>query len=82
MPIATVTSKGQITIPVEVRERLGIRTGTRVQFVPDGHGSYDFVPLTGSASSMKGMFPWSGDPVSLEEMDDAIAAGAAETMRS
>ena len=32
MSIATVTSKGQITIPQDVRERLGIVTGTRVEF--------------------------------------------------
>jgi hypothetical protein len=31
---------------------------------------------------MKGMISWSGSPVTLEEMDEAIAAGAAETMRS
>ncbi|MDZ4046209.1 MAG: AbrB/MazE/SpoVT family DNA-binding domain-containing protein, partial [Rhodoglobus sp.] len=30
MPTATVTSKGQVTIPAEVRERLGIEAGTRV----------------------------------------------------
>jgi antitoxin PrlF len=82
MPIATVTSKGQITIPAEVRARLGIHTGTRVQFVPDGDGNYGFVPLTGSAAAMKGMFHWSGAPVALDEMDEAIAAGAAETMQS
>lgn len=32
-PDATsVTSKGQVTIPVEVREQLGIRTGSRIAF--------------------------------------------------
>ena len=38
MPTATVSSKGQLTIPVEVRKRLGICEGTRVDFffVEDG----------------------------------------------
>ncbi len=82
MPIATVTSKGQITIPAEVRERLGLRAGSRVQFVSDEQGHYEFIPLKGSLAAMKGMISWSGPPVTLEEMDEAIAAGAAETMRS
>ncbi|WP_369123396.1 AbrB/MazE/SpoVT family DNA-binding domain-containing protein, partial [Shewanella electrica] len=33
MPTATVTSKGQITIPAAVRRALGLRTGDRVEFV-------------------------------------------------
>lgn len=33
---AKLTSKGQITIPHAVRERLGLRTGDIVEFVPEG----------------------------------------------
>jgi len=38
MPEATVTSKGQVTIPLLVRERLGLHTGSRISFeeLPDG----------------------------------------------
>jgi antitoxin PrlF len=39
MPDATMTSKGQITVPIEVRRRLGLRAGSRVSFVPTGDGS-------------------------------------------
>jgi len=31
-----VTSKGQVTIPIEIRERLGLQAGTEVQFAVDG----------------------------------------------
>lgn len=82
MPIATVTSKGQITIPIETRERLGIQAGTRVQFVERPDGSCEFYPLTGSVMDLAGMFTWDGPPVTLEEMDDAIAAAAAESMNT
>jgi antitoxin PrlF len=32
MPSATITSKGQITIPIEVRKKLGLKAGTRIDF--------------------------------------------------
>jgi antitoxin PrlF len=35
---ATITSKGQVTIPKAVRERMGLRPGDRIRFVSDRHG--------------------------------------------
>jgi len=78
MATAKVTSKGQVTIPVEVRERLGIRAGTRVQFVPRSDGGYDFVAASGSILDLRGMFAGSGRTATLEEMDDAIGDAAAD----
>lgn len=80
MPIATITSKGQITIPIETRERLGLEAGTRIQFVEREDGSCEFYPLTGSVMDLAGMFKGHGPAATLEEMDDAIAAAAAESM--
>ena len=37
METTTVTSKGQITIPLKIRQRLGIRKGSRVSFVLSGN---------------------------------------------
>ena len=36
MPSSRLSSKGQVTIPQKVRERLGLRTGDRVEFAEDG----------------------------------------------
>jgi antitoxin PrlF len=35
-PTATVTSKGQVTIPQEVRQQLGLHQGDQVEFVTEG----------------------------------------------
>ena len=78
MSIATVTSKGQVTIPQDVRERLGIVTGTRVEFAERTDGVVVFIPLTASIMDLEGIIPWNGPPVSIEEMDDAIGDAAVE----
>jgi antitoxin PrlF len=72
MSIATVTSKGQVTIPQDVRERLGIVTGTRVEFAERPDGLVEFIPLTGSIMDLKGALPWDGPAFTIEQMDEAI----------
>ncbi|MES1169101.1 MAG: AbrB/MazE/SpoVT family DNA-binding domain-containing protein, partial [Leifsonia sp.] len=52
--MATVTSKGQVTIPQDVRERMGIVAGTRVEFAERADGTVEFIPLTASIMDLKG----------------------------
>ena len=52
---ATLTSKGQITIPQLVRESLGLRQGDRVQFIADPAGGYRIKPRRGGHESLAGM---------------------------
>jgi AbrB family looped-hinge helix DNA binding protein len=73
---STVTSKGQVTNPVEARKRLRIRPGTRLQFVVREDGRLEVIPLLESVKSLKGMVPKPARSLSLEEMDDAISKGA------
>ena len=44
MPAATITSKGQVTLPAEIRRKLGLRPGDRVDFVMDSSGEVRLLP--------------------------------------
>jgi antitoxin PrlF len=80
MAVATITSKGQITIPVEIREELGLETGDRIEFVlNETSGHYEVIPATVSIRSLKGILPRRRGIVSLEEMDEAIAEEGASS---
>jgi len=73
MTVATLTSKGQITIPVQVRHQLGLEAGDRVEFILDKEtGHYHFIPATVPIESLKGIVPKPRKPVSIEDMNEAI----------
>lgn len=73
MPAATITSKGQITIPAEIRAELGIDAGDRVEFVRNGKsGHYEMIPANVSIQSLKGILPKRGKPLSIREMNKVI----------
>lgn len=77
MTTASVTSKGQITIPAAVREAMQVRTGDRVEFVEIEPGRYEFIAATRSVKALKGMFGKPRKAVSIEQMNAAIAASGA-----
>lgn len=77
MATATVSSKGQITIPVDVRNDLKVDTGDRVEFIQIAPGRYEFVAVTREVTALKGMFGKVRKPVSIEAMNAAIAARGA-----
>lgn len=76
MATATVTSKGQITIPAEVRRQLGLHTGSRVSFVRNDEGVYELRPQISSIAALKGAICSDREAVTLDEMDAAIRDGA------
>lgn len=78
---AKLTSKGQITIPKAVRDRLKLGTGDRVQFLTDEDGRVVLASATVSIRSLKGILPAPKRPVTLKEMDEAVVAGASRHMR-
>jgi AbrB family looped-hinge helix DNA binding protein len=75
MYTATVNSKGQITIPAEVRKDLGLKAGDWVWFYKGERGEYILRHKTGSIMDVKGMLNWTGKPATIEEMNEVIAKG-------
>jgi AbrB family looped-hinge helix DNA binding protein len=76
---ATLSSKGQTTIPKAVRERLQIKPGDRFKFFfhPDGVIILPKIPT----KRLKGSVPRLTRPVSVKEIDKAIEEGATERFR-
>ena len=72
MSAATVNCRGQITIPLDVRLRMRLRAGDRVEFIEVAPGRFDLVVPTHSIKALKGMFQHSGVAVSIKEMNRAI----------
>jgi AbrB family looped-hinge helix DNA binding protein len=60
MATATVTSKGQITLPKIVRERLGVGAGDKVEFVETAPGTFRVVAATRDVRALKGLIPETG----------------------
>lgn len=72
--LATMTSKGQITIPKPARDALQLNPGDRVEFVIGDDGCLFLLSATKPVKSLKGMLPKPSRSISLEEMEAAIAA--------
>jgi AbrB family looped-hinge helix DNA binding protein len=77
MTTATVTSKGQITIPATVRAALKVKAGDRIEFVEVDPGRFEFFAATRSVKELKGMFGKAKRRVSIDHMNKAIAARGA-----
>jgi antitoxin PrlF len=77
MTTATVTSKGQITIPANVRLALQVEPGDRVEFVEVDPGRFEVIAATRSVTELKGMFGKPTKSVSIADMNRAIAARGA-----
>ena len=81
MVVATMTSKGQITIPVAVRRKLRLKAGSKVDFVENKAGELVLKPRTGDIRELYGIVKYDGPPLSIEEINEAIGDAAAESFR-
>ena len=72
MSTATLTSKGQITLPADLRRVLSLESGDRIEFFRQADGVYALRPLTGTVRDLKGIVPKPAKRVSIAQMDRAI----------
>jgi len=69
---ATITSKGQITLPKAVRTKLGLEAGHRVEFVETDAG-FIVKPATRDVRLLKGIIPRTSRAVTLEAMNKSLS---------
>jgi AbrB family looped-hinge helix DNA binding protein len=79
MANATVTTKGQVTIPKEIRDYLKLDIGSKVDFIVDENGAVKLIPLNVSIQKLSGILHRKGmRAATLTEMEQAIMRGACD----
>lgn len=73
MTTATVTSKGQVTIPAKIRADLKVGAGDRIEFVRINEGHYEVIAATRDITQLRGRVK-TQQTISVEEMNTAIGA--------
>ena len=82
MSTAQLTSKGQITIPVAVRNAMGLTTGDRIEFIQQSDGAWRVVAGTKSVAALKGIIAKPNKPATIEQMNQAIINAGAKAAKS
>lgn len=72
----TINSRGQVTLPKPIRDRLGLKAGDRIAFTIEDDGRLVVTPLTGSVMDLAGMLPRPAAPLTQAEIDRVIAEEA------
>ncbi|OGT55511.1 MAG: AbrB family transcriptional regulator [Gammaproteobacteria bacterium RIFCSPHIGHO2_12_FULL_42_10] len=72
MSIATLTQKGQTTIPIQIRTYLDIHPGDKLEFFIDNDGRVVVSPLTVEVTQLKGLLLKPKKIISIEKMNQAI----------
>jgi len=72
MSTATLTAKGQVTIPADVRRRMGLGAGDRIEFVEIESGEYLIKPAIDDVRTLKGLLRKPATPISIEDMNATI----------
>ena len=73
MELAKVTSKGQITIPVEIRRKLGIKNGDKILFMEEGGKVYMMNSSMDAFYEAQRAFAGESERVGLRNDEDVVA---------
>ena len=80
MELAKVTSKGQVTIPVEIRKKLGIKNGDKVLFIEDAGRIYMMNSSMEALREAQMAFKGEAERLGLKNDDDVMEMIKAERM--
>jgi antitoxin PrlF len=75
--LTTITAKGQITLPKDLRSQLDLHSGDKLDFVLVEDGVLQAVPLKQSPRRLKGIVAKPKKAKTIEQMNKAVAKGAA-----
>ena len=79
MTTATISSKGQVTIPKVIRNRHHLEAGDKIEFLEDEQGVVTILPVTQSVTKLKGLIANPEKPVSIEDMKQAVTEEGGKT---
>jgi AbrB family looped-hinge helix DNA binding protein len=79
MSTAKMTSKGRITLRAELRARLSLKAGDMMDLVVNPRDELLLRPRIADVRSLRGLIAYEGAPVTIEDMNEAISGGIAET---
>ena len=72
MSTSTLTSKGQTTVPKDIRRHLGLKPGDKIRFLVEQDGSAVMLPATLHIRDLRGSLPKPPKPVSVDHMGAAV----------
>ncbi len=73
MPVATITNKGQVTIPKKVRDAFHLHSGDKLEFVCEKEGVITVRPVKKAVDDVFGKLGKKGTrPLSPEDMNEAV----------
>jgi antitoxin PrlF len=82
MATSTITSRGQTTIPRDIRKKMHLQEGDRIEWVERNDGHIEIIAITRDAEDVAGMFSdWVKKPVSIDDMNKRAKQLAAAKFR-
>jgi len=73
MELAKVTTKGQVTIPLSIRKKLGIKDGDKLLFIDKPEGVFMVNPTMMALEKIGKAFEGEAERLGLENEDDVVA---------
>ena len=77
---AKVTSKGQVTLPIELRTRLGIGPGDRVVFVEQSDGTFALRVRSGTFADLRGILSGKVPAATSAEISEWVDAARSRSL--